>query len=119
MARAELEHGRDDVLTGLGEEGAESLIRIGCLALFGQISIRLGKITVRKPVETYLRRDDKPEYHARGSRARGERLLENSRIRRSSVHLAVHTSQQEFAIWQPAWPTVEDLLVSNQLVGRC
>jgi hypothetical protein len=29
-------------LTGLGEEGAEALVRLLCLAFFGEITIRLG-----------------------------------------------------------------------------
>lgn len=34
---------RIDLLTGLGKEGAEALIRFGCLALFGQVSIWLSE----------------------------------------------------------------------------
>jgi hypothetical protein len=33
-------------LTGLGEEGAEPLVRVGGLALFGEVSIRLRKQSV-------------------------------------------------------------------------
>lgn len=30
-----------DMLTGLGEEGAEALVGIGCLPLGGEVAIRL------------------------------------------------------------------------------
>jgi hypothetical protein len=35
------------MLTSLGEEGAETLVRVGSLALFGEISVRLGGKSVR------------------------------------------------------------------------
>jgi len=60
------------MLTSLGEESAESLIRLSGLALFGEVSIRLSRESISKMHQSYRGSAVRmyiPEYRAQGSRA--------------------------------------------------
>ncbi len=114
-------------LTGLGEEGREALIRVGSFALFGQVSIGLDvhrTLAIQVRYQDIPQRgsglDDVPECRAPGSRAECHHELAslanktNSPGVKNIVWAPARTSQQELAIWQPAWPTVR--VISCQLV---
>jgi hypothetical protein len=98
-------------LTGLGEEGAEALVRVGGLALFGEESIRLRKQSVESgqdgevSVRAYL--DPVLEAVELQGGPKSVAVLPGP-VTTGTMFLKVNlTSQQELAIWQPAWPTIE------------
>jgi hypothetical protein len=107
--------------TSLGEESAESLILRTVLTFFGQVSIGLQQKNVSelpKDQSQQVHRDviDKPgERISSGggfrtwmpcSRQYNYNEIVSTRGQRPNSRPIRLTSQQELAIWQPAWPTV-------------
>ena len=114
--------GRFLARTSLGKKSTKSLIRVGSFAFFGEESIGLGKPRSKWKIihlmflsyQTCSWVRDLPGYRVRGSitdtqfSALVSRPNSNGPIAGSSKNLSLGiklTSQQEFAIWQPAWPT--------------
>ena len=75
---------RSVFLTSLREESAKALISIGGLSLLGQVAIRLD--AVLEAVELQV-------------------VSVCTLYSTLRVESSLRTSQQELAIWQPAWPT--------------
>jgi hypothetical protein len=117
------------LLTSLGEEGTKALIRLSRLTLLSQVSIRLSKQnalvqyfgTGAMSAALWTRRYV-PGYRAQGSRAivKTPQVSHASHQQWSNEATWPHcimlklTSQQEFAIWQPAWPTMGSRCVSTK-----
>jgi hypothetical protein len=88
--------------TGLGEEGAEALVRLGGFAFLGEEAIRLVNMSVyASRHEMELLAGYSPECHAPGNKA----ATTNQSVKQAHHVLVEITSQHELAIWQPAWPT--------------
>ena len=92
--------------TGLGEEGAETLVGVGGLALRSEVAV--GLVIRLARFRSGGGEQGLPGYRARGSRAKVVSTSDTNWSR------TPRTSQQELAIWQPAWPTVGVMLASDQ-----
>ena len=99
--------------TSLREESAEALIWVGRLTLFSQIPIGLFQVSIGFLCKSCISNLD--------SLLKAVQLNENSVY--SFFKMSTRrwlTSQQELAIWQPAWPTKSQKLVfglENSLGG--
>ena len=112
-------------VTRLGEESAEAMVIVGSFALFGEITIGLKKVhnVSYKSSISLSKVSCLPECHVRGSKAVYRFLISlcstlginkispspdagNVEVLEKDNSGQKLTSQHEFAIWQPAWPTI-------------
>jgi hypothetical protein len=104
--------------TGLGEEGGETVVVLGGLALLGEVAIGLYHVSVLSmgscvcSARTWIPCSRQYSYipivsvsssHTQAAVFPSDHLF--LRVFRSA-RVGVLTSQQELAIWQPAWPTI-------------
>ena len=90
--------------TSLGEEGAEAVVVVLSLALLSEVAVGLDAVLEAVELAQLVSisadwrsgtRHPAPSFFRYSKQTRG----------RGGADCRVLTSQQEFAIWQPAWPT--------------